>query len=84
MGVRAFHGNGWGFGGTNLGFAGLGVGGGCGVGLGLGWGHGIGLGAQYINMSPEFTESKSHRPNVFQQVSYFVRRVSTLNRGLGP
>lgn len=32
----------------------------------------------------EFTESKSHRPNVFQQVSYFVRRVSTLNRGLGP
>lgn len=62
-----------------MGIAGLGVGGGCGLALiGLGFGAGMGVGTQYINISPEFTESKTHRPNVFQQVSYAVKRLTTL------
>lgn len=70
--------SGYGFGGAPIGIAGLGVGGGCGVGVGLGWGVGVGLGTQYINLSPEFTEGKQHRPNVFQQVQYAIKRLTTL------
>jgi hypothetical protein len=46
----------------------------------LGWGVGIGLGTQYIDVSPEFAESRSHRPNVFKQLQYALKRVATLNR----
>ena len=69
---------GWGFGGVPIGFLNLGVGGGCGVGIGLGWGIGTGLGTEYINISPQFTEGKSHRPNLFQQLNYAFKRLSTL------
>ncbi|KAL4436397.1 hypothetical protein ABPG77_009959 [Micractinium sp. CCAP 211/92] len=92
MGVRRFQGNGagvglwlgcgfgvgWGFGGAPLGVAGLSAGGMCGVVAGLGWGTGVGLGTQYINVSPEFTEGKQHRPNVLKQIQYVVKRLSTL------
>lgn len=92
MGVRKFSGNGaglgvwlgcgfgvgWGFGGTPLGVAGLSMGGMCGVVGGIGWGKGFGLGTQYINISPEFTEGKQHRPNVFKQLQYVAKRLSTL------
>lgn len=33
---------------------------------------------QYIDVSPEFAESKQHRPNVIQQVQYAFKRLSTL------
>jgi hypothetical protein len=67
-----------GFGGSPLGVLGLGFGGGCGVGIGLGWGLGVGLGSQYINVSPEFAEGKTHRPNPIQQVKYAIKRFTTL------
>lgn len=69
---------GWGFGGGSIGIAGLGAGGGCGIGVGLGWGIGVGIGTEYINVSPEFLESKEHRPNVFQHIQYAFKRISTL------
>jgi hypothetical protein len=67
-----------GFGGSPLGVLGLGFGGGCGIGVGLGWGLGVGLGSQYINVSPEFAEGKTHRPNPIQQVKYAIKRLTTL------
>ena len=69
---------GWGFGGAPIGILGMGIGGGCGLGVALGWGVGVGYGTQYINMSPEFSESKTHRPNVFQHVQYAFKRLTTL------
>ncbi|KAI3430794.1 hypothetical protein D9Q98_009206 [Chlorella vulgaris] len=97
MGLREFSGKGagvgmwlgcgfgvgWGFGGAPLGVAGLSAGGMCGAVAGLGWGVGFGLGTQYINISPEFAEGKQHRPNVFQQVQWIAKRLTTLN-GKGP
>ncbi|PSC71797.1 O-glucosyltransferase 1 [Micractinium conductrix] len=88
MGVRQFNGKGaglglwfgcgfgagWGFGGAPLGVAGLSAGGMCGVVAGLGWGAGFGMGTQYINVSPEFTEGKKHRPNIFKQAQYIVNK----------
>lgn len=75
FGVGCGFGVGYGFGGAGIGIAGLGVGGGCGVGLGLGWGFGAAVGAQYIDVSPEFNEARTHRPNPIQQVKYAIRRV---------
>ena len=31
---------------------------------------------QYINISPEFVEGRTHRPNVFKQVQYAVKRLT--------
>mmetsp|Transcript_4671 Transcript_4671/g.13366 ORF Transcript_4671/g.13366 Transcript_4671/m.13366 type:complete len:100 (+) Transcript_4671:606-905(+) len=78
LGIGCGFGVGWGFGGAPIGIAGMGAGGGCGVGVGLGWGFGSALGAQYIDMSPEFNEARTHRPGPIQQVKYAVRRLVTL------
>jgi len=45
---------------------------------GLGWGFGAAVGSQYIDLSPEFNEARTHRPNPIQQVKYAVRRLVTL------
>jgi hypothetical protein len=71
---------GYGFGGSPIGIAGLGVGGGCGVGVGLGWGLGVAIGSEYIDVSPEFLEGRTHRPNVIKQVQYAIKRVVTLGQ----
>lgn len=76
--MNTFAFSGYGFGGTPIGIAGLGVGGGCGVGIGLGWGIGIAIGSEYIDVSPEFLEGKTHRPNVIKQVQYAIKRAVTL------
>ena len=35
---------------------------------------------QYINISPEFLEGRTHRPNVFKQVQYAVKRLTEHGR----
>ena len=46
--------------------------------VGLGWGVGVALGSEYIDVSPEFLEGKTHRPNVLKQVQYSIKRLVTL------
>ena len=39
---------------------------------------GVALGSEYIDVSPEFLEGKTHRPNVLKQVQYSIKRLVTL------
>lgn len=75
VGAGCGFGIGWGFGGGPVGIGGLGAGGGCGVGIGMGWGYGLAWGAQYIDTSPKFEESRKHTPNLLQQLQRSLQRL---------